>query len=274
MANRLGRETETRFSPGPGNPPPGISPPPSLALRALVNPWNPALKYTRGGLLPDLKSSGWNPDLLKPSQIWFEESCWLSYFSVAYPPPCCSGQFLSSGGNCQARCVCVRARVLFSAHAHPSVASRSAIPWAFPAPRRPGSALPGRDGERGSPPSRQGVLRAVSASSKVGAEAGPGAGKLGSGGWTPNSRHWAAGTRPGRSARQDSPGGARRPRRGGAGRGAGLSQAASCPGIWRPERQLVPGQDSWFLLRWKQFLQVNLLEFSMESHSGLASWYI
>ena len=47
---------------------------------------------------------------------------------MAYPPPCCSGQFLSSGGNCQARCVCVRARVLFSAHAHPSVASRSEYP--------------------------------------------------------------------------------------------------------------------------------------------------
>lgn len=150
-------------------------------------------------------------------------------FQRGVPSPCCwTAPFLGEGTV--KRGVCARARVVFGACTPPGSLKVGNTLSAFPAPRRPGSALPGADGERGSPPSRQGVLRAVSASSKVGAEAGPGAGKLGSGGWTQEQ--------PPLGGRDPAPLGAPGLPRGCSETpgeeergGAGLSQAASCPGI-------------------------------------------
>lgn len=124
--------------------------------------------------------------------------------------------------------MCARARVLFSAHAHPG-SLKVGNTLSIPGPPS-GSALPGTDGERESSVPAGHSAKTVSASSKVGAEAGPGAGKLGSGGWTPSSRHWAAGT-PAPLGAPGLPGGAQETGEEEAGRGAGLSQAASCPGI-------------------------------------------
>lgn len=144
-------------------------------------------------------------------------------------------------------CVCVRACGLFGAHAHSSVASRSAVPCREHSGSSPLGAGPcqPRTRQGGSPQSRQGSLRAGSVLGTLGAEEAPErSGVLGT--WSPSSRPCRAPSLA--PAPRDSPASARRAglqEEGGARRPPGpqaVTESDSRRGSWSPARTPDPPQ--------------------------------